>query len=108
PARLILEATQQAHTAAAWRCTPLKGTIRGVTARQALWRPGAKRHCIWDLVLHTAYWKCIVRRRLLRDPDIAFPRDGSNWLALPDRPNDAAWKRRSEERRVGKEGSAWW
>jgi len=35
----------------------------------------------------------MVRRRLLRDPEIAFPRPGSNWLPLPDRPNVAAWKR---------------
>lgn len=91
--RLLLEVFDQAYTAPAWHGTPLKGTIRGVSAREALWRPGRGRHCIWDLVLHTAYWKCMVRRRLLRDPEIAFPRDGANFPALPDRPNDAAWKR---------------
>jgi len=91
--QLLLEVFDQAYTAPSWHGTPLKGTLRGLSARQALWRPGAKRHCSWDLVLHTAYWKCMVRRRLLRDPDIAFPRPGSNWLALPDRPNGAAWKR---------------
>src|SRR2546426_10439609 len=48
---------------------------------------------IWDLVLHTAYWKCMVRRRLLRDPGIAFPRDGADWPALPDHPDNGAWKR---------------
>jgi len=91
--RLLLEVFDQAYTAPSWHGTPLKGTIRGVTVRAALRRPGKKRHCIWDLVLHTAYWKCMVRRRLLRDPDIAFPRDGANWPALPARPSDAAWKR---------------
>ena len=35
----------------------------------------------------------MVRRRLLRDPEISFPRDGANWPALPDRPDNAAWKR---------------
>lgn len=91
--RLLLEVFDQAYTAPAWHGTPLKGTIRGVSARAALWRPSARRHCIWDLVLHTAYWKCMVRRRLLRDPAISFPRDGANWPALPERPDDAAWKR---------------
>ncbi len=91
--RLLLEVFDQAYSAPSWHGTPLKGTIRGLSARQALWRPGAKRHCIWDLVLHTAYWKCMVRRRLLRDPDIAFPRDGANWPALPERPNAAGWQR---------------
>ncbi len=91
--RLLLEVFDQAYTAPSWHGTPLKGTLRGVSAREALWRPDPKRHCIWDLALHTAYWKCMVRRRLVRDPDIAFPRDGTNWPALPDRPNDAAWNR---------------
>ena len=91
--RLLLEVFDQAYSAPSWHGTPLKGTIRGLSARQALWRPGAKRHCIWDLVLHTAYWKCMVRRRLLRDPDVAFPRDGANWPALPERPSAAAWQR---------------
>jgi len=91
--RLLLEVFDQAYAAPSWHGTPLKGTIRGMSARQALWRPGRKRHCIWDLVLHAAYWKCIVRRRLLRDPSISFPRDGANWPALPDKPDSAAWKR---------------
>ncbi len=91
--RLLLEVFDQAYTAPSWHGTPLKGTLRGLSAREARWRPAPKRHCIWDLVLHTAYWKCMVRRRLLRDPAIAFPRHGANWPALPDRPNDAAWKR---------------
>jgi hypothetical protein len=91
--RLLLEVFDQAYAAPSWHGTPLKGTVRGVSAREALWRPAPRRHCIWDLVLHTAYWKCMVRRRLLRDPDIAFPRDGANWPALPDRPDAAAWKR---------------
>ena len=90
---LLLEFFDQAFTAPAWHGTPLRGSLRGVTPRDALWRPGSRRHCIWDLVLHTAYWKCMVRRRLLRDPRIAFPREGANWPALPARPDATAWKR---------------
>ncbi|MGH7530560.1 MAG: DinB family protein [Gemmatimonadales bacterium] len=93
--RLLLETVDQAFRAPAWHGTPLRGTLRGVSARQALWRPGrdGNRHNIWELTLHTAYWKCLVRRRVLRDPAIAFPRPGANWPALPDRPDDAAWRR---------------
>jgi hypothetical protein len=91
--KLLLEFFDQAFTAPSWHGTPLKGTLRGVSARDALWRPGRRRHCIWDLVLHAAYWKCMVRRRLLRDPAISFPRDGSNWFELPKPANEAAWKR---------------
>lgn len=91
--RLLLEVFDQAFTAPSWHGTPLRGTIRGLTPRQALWRPAPGRHCIWELVLHTAYWKYIVRRRLLRDPDLAFPRPGANFPELPPRLDAAAWKR---------------
>lgn len=91
--RLLLEVFDQAYTAPAWHGTPLRGTIRGLTVRDALWRPRSGRHNTWELVLHTAYWKCMVRRRLLRDADVKFPRAGANFPALPARPNAAAWKR---------------
>jgi len=91
--RLLLEMFDQAYTAPAWHGTPLKGTMRGITARDALWRPRPGRHNIWELVLHTAYWKCMVRRRLLRDAEIDFPRPGANFPALPARPDARAWKR---------------
>ena len=91
--RLLLEVFDQAYTAPAWHGTPLKSTIRGLTVRDALWRPRAGRHNIWELVLHTAYWKCMVRRRLVRDAAIEFPRPGANFPALPARPNARAWTR---------------
>jgi hypothetical protein len=90
---VLLEVFDQAYRAPAWHGTPLKGTLRGLTARQALWRPGPNRNCIWDLVLHTAYWKYVVRRRLLRDPDLSFPREGSNFPTLPAPADEAAWRR---------------
>ena len=90
---LLLDVFDQAYAAPAWHGTPLKGTIRGLTVRDALWRPRRGRHNIWELVLHAAYWKGLVRRRLLRDPEIAFPRPGANFPALPAQPNARAWKR---------------
>lgn len=91
--KMLLEVFDQGFKAPAWHGTPLRGSIRGISAKQAQWRPGPGRHSIWELVLHTAYWKCIVRRRLLRDPDIGFPREGSNWFDLPTPASEAAWKR---------------
>lgn len=90
---LLLEIVDQAFDRRAWHGTALWGSIRGVTPRQALWRPAASRHNIWEVVLHTAYWKYIVRRRLLQDPELRFPRPGANWPRLPARPDAAAWKR---------------
>jgi hypothetical protein len=90
--RLLLEMMDQAFRAPAWHGTPLWGSLRGVTHQQALWRPAPGRHCIWELALHTAYWKCIVRRRLLRDPNISFPRPPSNWPSVPAEPGARAWR----------------
>lgn len=91
--RLLLDVFDQAFTGASWHGTPLWGSVRGVTAKEALWRPGRGRHNIWELVLHTAYWKCMVRRRLVRDPAIAFPRPGTNWPELPTPTTATTWNR---------------
>ncbi len=91
--RLLLEMVDQAFRAPSWHGTPLLGTLRGLSWRDALRRPGRGRHNVWELVLHTAYWKYIVRRRLTRDEDLEFPRTGSNWLALPPQPDAAQWRR---------------
>ena len=91
--RLLLEIFDQAFAGSSWHGTPLWGSLRGVGVPEALWRPGRNRHNIWELVLHTAYWKSMVRRRLLRDPQISFPRVGSNWPGLPERADRGAWKR---------------
>ncbi|MGH7646115.1 MAG: DinB family protein, partial [Gemmatimonadales bacterium] len=62
--RLLLEVLDQAFDRRAWHGTALWGAIRGLTPAQALWRPRPGRHNNWEVVLHTAYWKYIVRRRL--------------------------------------------
>ncbi len=41
---------------------------------EAAWRPQADRHNIWEHVLHAAYWKYTVKRRLLWGENAAvFP-----------------------------------
>jgi len=102
---LLLDVCDQAFDHRAWHGTALAGAIRGLSDRDALWRPGAGRHNIWEIVLHTAYWKYIARRRLTRDPELTFPRRGSNWPRLPAPADAAAWRRdvallRDEHRRL--------
>jgi uncharacterized damage-inducible protein DinB len=70
--------------------TPL-GALRGVTATQAAWRPGARRKSIWALALHIAYWDYAVRRLLDGSARGAFPRAPSNWPAPPADPDGRAW-----------------
>lgn len=75
----------------AWHGTALKGALRGITVKEALWRPGPRRHNIWELVLHMAYWKYAVTRRLSGEMRGSFPREGSNWIAVED-PTPRGWK----------------
>ena len=75
----------------AWHGTALKGAVRGITAEEALWRPAPGRHNIWELVLHMAYWKYTVARRLGGLAKGSFPRDGSDWLEIQDT-SERAWK----------------
>lgn len=89
---VLIEMMDQAFKGPSWHGTPLWGALRGVTAEEALRRPGAGRHSVWELVLHAAYWKCIVRRRLTRDATVEFPRSPSDWPATPGDPTEAAWK----------------
>src|SRR3989475_9694051 len=90
---LLLDVYDQAFDHKAWHGTPLWGSLRGLRPQGALWRPGRGRHNIWEVVLHTAYWKYIVRRRLARDATLSFPRAGSNWPALPAVTAASAWRR---------------
>lgn len=90
--RLLLRLIDQGFDHAAWHGPTLAGAIRGVTAKQAAWRPAARRHCVWEIVLHTAYWKYAVRRRLMGGAQGGFPRSGSNWPALPDVLDERHWR----------------
>jgi hypothetical protein len=90
---LLLEVMDQAFDQKAWHGTTLRGALRGLTPTQALWRPAAKRHNIWELTLHAAYWKYAVRRRLADDAVGSFDRKPSDWPAIPDPADTRAWKR---------------
>ena len=89
---LLLRLLDQAFDRQAWHGTTLTGSLRGVTVQQALWRPDAKRHNIWELALHTAYWKYAVRRRLTGEKRGRFGRAGSNWPKLPKVKDTSAWR----------------
>jgi DinB superfamily len=89
---LLLEVLDQAFNSKGWHGTTLRGSLRGVTAKQALWRPAPGRHNIWELAVHTAYWKYAVRRRLTSAASGSFARKPSNWPAVPETPEAGAWK----------------
>jgi uncharacterized damage-inducible protein DinB len=84
---------EEGYRRRAWHGPNLKGALRGVSAAEAARRPGRGRHSIWEIALHCAYWKYVVRRRLLGAERGSFPREGSNWFALPAERSEGAWRR---------------
>jgi uncharacterized damage-inducible protein DinB len=89
---LLLRILDEGYEKKAWHGPNLKGSLRGVTVEQAIWRPGPDRHSIRDLVRHAAYWKYANRRRLTGEKRGSFPLDGSNWFAESDPPTEKAWR----------------
>jgi uncharacterized damage-inducible protein DinB len=78
---VMLRILDEVYQRKAWHGPNLRGSLRGLTADEALWRPGEGRHNIWELAIHCAYWKYTVRRRLTGVKRGGFAREGSNWIA---------------------------
>ncbi|HJS59272.1 MAG TPA: hypothetical protein VKA01_14315 [Vicinamibacteria bacterium] len=57
PTEILLGLLDEAFDKKAWHGTNLRGSVRGLDARTAAWRPGPRRHNIWELAVHAAYWK---------------------------------------------------
>ena len=83
----------QSFSGRAWHGPNLWGCLRGMDAAEALRRPAEGWHNAWELVLHCAYWKWTVRRRLTGDATMVFPRAGANFPELPAVPHDPEWRR---------------
>jgi hypothetical protein len=91
--RLLLDQLDEAFDKKSWHGPNLRASIRGVTAEQAAWRPAAGRHNIWELTLHAAYWKYVVRRRITGEKRGSFVLPGSNFFKRPVELSEAAWKK---------------
>ncbi len=87
----LLMLLDEAYDKKAWHGPNLRGSLRRVTADQAVWRPAAGRKNIWEIALHAAYWKYTVFRSITGRKRGSFPLAGSNWFprTIAD---EAAWK----------------
>ena len=88
----LLAVVDRAYNKRSWHGTNLRGSIRGITADQAAWRPGRDRHNIWEIVVHAAYWKYAVTRRLTGQQRGSFPLKGSNWFVRDGRTAAVEWR----------------
>jgi len=89
----LLALLDEAFEKRAWHGPNLRGSLRGLSAEEAAWRPAPGRHNIWELALHAAYWKYTVRRRLTGLKRGSFPLKGSNFFPRPEGPpTESAWR----------------
>jgi len=91
---LVLALLDEAFSKKTWHGPNLRQAIKGVTAKQAAWRPAPRRHNIWEETLHAAYWKYAVRRRLEGGKPGSFTLKGSNFFSRPENggATEAAWR----------------
>jgi len=93
--QLVLALLDEAYEKKTWHGPNLRQSLKGVTALQAAWRPGSSRHNIWEVTLHAAYWKYVLRRRIEGGKRGSFALKGSNFFPRPEKGNlnEAAWAR---------------
>jgi hypothetical protein len=87
----LLQLLDEAYDKQAWHGPNLRGSLRRVTAAQAVWRAAPGRKNIWEIALHAAYWKYTVFRLLTGEKRGTFPLEGSNWFSR-DVADETAWK----------------
>ncbi len=88
----LLAYLDEAYNLKSWHGPNLRSALKGVSAEEAAWRPRPWQHNIWELALHAAYWKYIVRRRLTGQKRGSFQIPGSNFFERPFESTEAAWK----------------
>jgi hypothetical protein len=89
---LLVRLLDESYERKSWHGPNLKGSIRGLSPEQAAWRPQPGRHNIAEHVIHAAYWKYAVRRRLKGEARGSFPLKGSNWFVVLDSLSQAEWR----------------
>jgi uncharacterized damage-inducible protein DinB len=87
----LLSALRQAFGPRGWQGPTVQSVLRGVTASNALRRPHPRRHNIWELVLHLAYWTHVARERITGEKT-PFPRAPRNFPNPPKRADTKAWR----------------
>jgi uncharacterized damage-inducible protein DinB len=93
----IQEALASSFEGVAWHGPAVMPLLADITAAQAAATPVAGAHSIWELVLHMAVWKRVVRRRLEGERINDLP-PHEDWPPVGDT-RDAAWKDAVEDLR---------
>jgi hypothetical protein len=89
----LLDFLDEGYDRKSWHGPNLRSALRGVLMEEAAWRIVPGRHNIWELALHAAYWKYVVRRRLTGGKRGGFQISGSNFFERPVEAIESAWKK---------------
>src|SRR5262245_16173373 len=73
----LLDQIEEGYARRTWHGPNLRGSIRGLSSARAAKRLSPSRHNIWEIVVHCAYWKYAVRRRITGEKRGSFPLKGS-------------------------------
>jgi uncharacterized damage-inducible protein DinB len=90
--RELLRLLDEGYDHTTWHGPNLRAAVSRVSVKEALRRPGSKRHNIWEVTVHAAYWKYAVRRRLLGEKRRSFALKGSNWFLSPATASEKDWR----------------
>jgi len=90
--QILLDLVDEAFDRKAWHGPNLWGAVRRLPAEEASTRPAPGRPSVHEIVLHCAYWKYAVRRRLTGEKRGSFALKGSNWWKREGAEARASWK----------------
>ena len=88
---VLLDQLDSVYHGKAWHGPTLRGSLRGITAKEAGKALTPSGHSIADIALHCAYWKYSVRRRIQNSKRGTFAWKGSNWFTLPKPLTEEMW-----------------
>jgi uncharacterized damage-inducible protein DinB len=86
----IIDQLQRAFKKDSWSGPSLMEVLATVTADSAAARPVVNAHTIWEIVLHIAAWKDVVRHRI--EGKLVRVPDEGDWPAVTDT-GAAAWQK---------------
>jgi hypothetical protein len=91
---IIRALLDEGYSKKTWHGPNLRQSLKGVSAKQAAWRPSPGRHNIWELAIHAAYWKYAVRRRIEGGKRGGFALKGHNFFPRPEqgKVSESAWR----------------
>lgn len=90
--KTLLVCLDEAYDRRSWHGTNLKGSVRRIDWRITTLRPQLDRHNISEIVVHAAYWKYAVRRRITGEARGSFPLKGSDWFPRTGPLSAALWR----------------